>query len=361
MTDTDIADAISDALFEAAAVWDARLREPGCDDAVKAGFQDWLASDSRHPRAYAEARALWDALREPAQSLAQGPVGTRSVTPSIARPRPAARIVVPDAWMKAPAPSSPRWMRQRSSRRMMVQTGSLAAACLAVVVGLWGWQGGFDDLRSDYVTATGEHRSVVLADRSHIDLNTDTALAADLGSDARTAHLYRGEAYFDIAADPSRPFTVLTPAGEVRVLGTAFNIRLAENDKGEDGMIVSVTRGHVAVTPGGAQAGTHADLLPGQQLAVDGGKLGQIGGFDAFSLAAWQKGQIVFYRTALGTVVEELNRYRRGPIVITNAAIRQLPVSGVFDLRRPDAILETLRATLGLQVTNIADLLVLMS
>lgn len=355
MTDTDIADAISDALFETAAIWDARLREPGCDDAVNAAFQDWLASDPLHPRAYAEAQALWDALREPAQSLGGTPPARPAIAP--AQPaRPAARVVVPDAWMKMPA----RPKARRGWRRAMVQAGSLAA-CLAAVIGVWGWQGGFDDLRSDYVTATGEHRTVALADRSRIDLNTDTALAIDLGDKARTAHLYRGEAYFDVAPDPSRPFTVLTPAGAVRVLGTAFNIRLDENDKGEDGMIVSVTRGHVAVMPTGGQGDMHADLLPGQQLAVDGGRLGRVGSFDALSLAAWQKGQIVFYRAALGTVVAELNRYRHGPIVITNAAIRQLPVSGVFDLRRPDAVLETLRNTLGLHVTNIADLLVLMS
>ena len=93
-----------------------------------------------------------------------------------------------------------------------------------------------------FQTAIGEFRQVGLNDGSTIDLNTDTAIDVDLSRGGRIVELHRGEAFFDVAPDPNRPFVVRTATGEVTVLGTKFNVSI---NNGET--LVTVLEGHVQV------------------------------------------------------------------------------------------------------------------
>jgi transmembrane sensor len=365
-----------DDLFEQAVIWAARLREPDAVEADRVAFAAWLAHDPRHAAAHREAQDLWRLLELPARAA------SRATSRDAAR----RRITVPRDWLAPQAALVPSSSAARQRRHLTIRaiTGWCLAAGLTAAVLVWGWRGGFDNLRADVVTATGEQQDLTLPDNSRIKLNTDTAFGADLDGPRRIAHLYRGEAYFDIAHDASRPFIVETPQGRVTVRGTAFNIRL---DEGR--MVVSVERGHVAVTARDATSGDAtsgdatsgdatsgdatssdatsstaemtADLVAGQQVAGDARRLDGVTGFDASAVTAWQNQQLVFYRTPLGTVIEELNRYRQGRIILTDPALKNRVVSGIFDLRRPDAVLATLEKTLHLRATNLANILILLN
>jgi transmembrane sensor len=75
---------------------------------------------------------------------------------------------------------------------------------------------------------------------------------------------------------------------------------------------------------------------------------------------AWQRGKVIFEAQSLATVIEELNRYRPGRIMILNPALRALKVTGLFDVADPDAALRMIQHTIPIRHTNLTPYLVLL-
>jgi transmembrane sensor len=96
---------------------------------------------------------------------------------------------------------------------------------------------------SMYTTAAGERREVKLADSSTITLNTRTKMTVVYSQNARSVHLQYGEASFEVAADPSRPFNVRAGKREFQALGTRFMVRVLNPEHVE----LTVTEGEVKV------------------------------------------------------------------------------------------------------------------
>jgi ferric-dicitrate binding protein FerR (iron transport regulator) len=80
-----------------------------------------------------------------------------------------------------------------------------------------------------HVTATGIRDEIVLPDGSRMILNTASAVSLHFEGGTRSVQLLQGEAYFDVAPDPARLFTVVAAFSEVEVKGTAFSVR-TENE-----------------------------------------------------------------------------------------------------------------------------------
>lgn len=300
-----------DALFEDAARWRLRLRD-GQDPALLAAHRAWLAADPRRGAAMAEAESLLDMMCSAAVDPVQAP---------------------------------PAWSRPHRWRAYGV-----AVSLLAAVVAFAGWgQGGLDRLRGDTVTAVGETRQLRLEDGSVVTLNTNTALRVRYGPRGRRVRLDRGEAFFEVAHDPSRPFVVDSPAGGARVLGTAFDVRLAANRARVD-----VVRGAVGVND--ARSGGQAVVRAGQGVWLEGGPVRPEALEDVATAASWRRGRLVFYRRPLSEVAAEIGRYQGGVVHVRGAALRDRPVSGVFDVARPDAAIDGLVETLHLRSARLGGL-----
>jgi transmembrane sensor len=244
--------------------------------------------------------------------------------------------------------------RQRIGHRG--KPGGLMAAVMGSVAAFVFWlaSGGYDTLRSDHVTGTGEIETVTLADGSTITLNAGSAIAVDLSAGERRITLYRGEAMFEVMPDRNRPFVVDAPEASVRVLGTAFDLKA-----GADSLHVGLVHGAIEVRPDAAPR-KPLILRPGEQVSIDHQGAGPVTRFDPTAALAWRRNQAVFYRATLGEVVDTLNRYRSGTILILDDDLRRREVSGVFDLRRPDAALEAVGKTLGLRIRRVTEYLVLL-
>lgn len=305
------------ALVEQAMDWLLRLRER--DQTNSAAFERWQDEHPAHGFAVAEARALYAAMATPAKKAAR-----HYHRPTSFRAR------------------SRGWAKRAFTRR---RAGIAIAACLALFLAM-PIARVVSDWSADAVAGTGKSKVVTLADGSRITLNTDTAMDFDVNDRRRHAVLRRGEAWFEIASDRSRPFTVAAGDARVQVVGTKFNVRMDD-----DQVLVSVTEGRVR-TASALHPGTPALLGPGQQALVDHG-LVQRQGFDPFEVTAWRKGQIVAYRTPLRTVVRELNRYRPAPIYIVNGALVDNQVTGIFKVDRSDDTIKTLERTLGIESVTV--------
>jgi transmembrane sensor len=209
---------------------------------------------------------------------------------------------------------------------------------------------------ADYHTGVGEQRLVRLEDGSTIQLNTDTAVNIAFSRDKRDIRLVKGEAAFTVVANPDRPFTVHSQSLHTRALGTIFSVRLHDNR-----ISVTVLEHRVRVDESERSERSPVILKEGEQVFFYHGQgMGEVHTVDTNTESSWQRGKVIFEGKPLAEVVDELNRYRRGRIVILNSTLRPLKVTGVFDVADPDAALRTIHRTLSIHETSLSPYFVLL-
>jgi len=213
-------------------------------------------------------------------------------------------------------------------------------------------------LQADALTQLGEVRTIALEDGSEVLLNSDSAVAFDYTQQERRIRLLRGEAIFRVAQEsPVRPFVVAATDGEARALGTIFSVR-----EGDGSTVVTVLESRVKVTCTVCAYGekTSVELAPDQTVAVGASGIGNVEPVNAADVTAWERGKLVFVDRPLRSVIEELNRYHAGRIHITDAAVANHRVSGVFDTNDPIAVVDALEGSLGLKSTRLTNYLILL-
>jgi transmembrane sensor len=177
-----------------------------------------------------------------------------------------------------------------------------------------------------FQTRLGEQRSVMLADRSRITLNTASRVQVRLGADRRLIELEEGEALFDVAPDSKRPFDVRVGNVVVRAVGTRFDV-----DRRASRTVVTLIEGHVSVLAAGAPATPLRELSAGDRIVIDSAGPGQIQkGVDLTEATAWTQHELVFRRRSLGEVAEEFNRYNVGRLEIRSSTLQRREVTGIF-------------------------------
>jgi len=205
-----------------------------------------------------------------------------------------------------------------------------------------------------FATAVGEQRTVTLGDGTVVTLDTDTAIHAREGGRVRLVELDRGQAFFKVAHDRSRPFLVRAAGRTVVAVGTEFGVRL---DRG--GIAVTLIQGKVRVEApiNGRGDGRFSryvqttELTPGSRLEAADGKPWAISEVDPDRAASWMTDKLVFEDEPLSKVVAELNRYSKRRIVIADPTLAAEPVSGSF---RTDDIDESLRAIVSYGLARVS-------
>lgn len=197
-----------------------------------------------------------------------------------------------------------------------------------------------------YATAIGEQRVLVLADGSRVTMNTGTQVTVDFRPDRRIVRLVRGQALFDVAHNPSRPFSVNAGGRVVTALGTVFEVQI-----GRGQLHVTLIRGKVVIDPPRAAATAKGDaapaavqvptyLTPGQQFTVTVRGAPEVHAVDVNRQTLWRQQLVEFDGTPVAEAVSELNRYSLKPIVISDARVGQMRISGVYKTGEPKAFVE---------------------
>jgi transmembrane sensor len=297
----------SDPVADQALDWFARLRGANPDGATQAEFRAWLAEDPRHEAEFRKLETLWDSK------------------PFL------------DAVKALPVDRS---ALMRSKRRFPMRAAALAASVL-MAVGVWQYPALTIALQADYVTATGNQTTVPLPDGSTMMLNTGTAVALDFDAGKRHIRLLRGEAFFDVVHDAAHPFTVSGQYGAVEVLGTAFSVKT-----GDDEDEVVLERGRVQVLCLCENKGK-AELAPGEAVSITASAVSAVHAADPSTALAWREGRIIFENARLGTVLQELRRYHRGPIMVADERVNRMVVTGNYRLDDVEGALKTLADAAG--------------
>jgi len=295
--------------------WVVRQRTRGLNDADAARFDAWFDADPRHRGAYARALAIHNAIH-----LASG----RQAVPA--------------------GPAEAEHGAAAASRRNLLLGGLVAGMALAA--------GGFgySALRGDTVltTAKGEFRRVPLQDKSIANINSGSQIEVAFTEKQRTINLRKGEAWFEVAKDKSKPFIVEAGDARIRAVGTAFSVRRLAN-----GSEVLVTEGTVEVwsRDGSARrrqvhAGEHA-FLAHDARAIPVTRQPE----EVSRKLAWREGKLVLTSQTLSEAVADFNRYSPQTIVIVDPALGDKRLVGQYQLDAPELFARDVSMVLDVPVT----------
>jgi transmembrane sensor len=315
----------TEAAEEQATAWFARQRMRPLSESEVVEFERWLKAYPAHTQAWSACERLWErvegvrddprmlVIREDARRRAAEHVrGARHWR--IAGAMAATLVVGVAVWWGLKAPIVPRNLAQIAIHDQVASDPSSA-------------------LIREASTEVGERSFLVLTDGSRVTLNTASAVRADYSGHDRRLTLLRGEAFFDVAKDPTRPFVVTAGSRQVIAVGTAFNVRLQDR-----GVRVTLVEGKVRVmrsrpAAAGAQepTGPAVTLVAGSALVTDANDVEHVERLNADRATSWRKGKLVFEGERLADVVAEMNRYSRETLEIADPALKDRKVSGVFE------------------------------
>ena len=305
------------ALLKEAADWVMALRYGGAAERDAEAFERWRRQSPAHGEAWARAEAVMGSFAQLPAGIGKEALGSLQ--------------------------------QQRARRRRSLQL--LGALLVAAPAGWLAWrQMPWEEWTADVATATGERKSMQLADGTALVLNTATAVDIAFTAAERRVHLRAGEILVTTGhADPSpthRPFFVQTAQGSVQALGTRFGVRRLDGAEGSTRVAVFEHAVQVR-TDGGAtrtlRAGEQADFTTTTvQPAVP---------LEA-SAALWEQGMLLARGMRLADVLAEMARHRSG-VLRCHPAVADLQVSGAIALGDTDMALALLERSLPVRVERL--------
>ena len=350
-----------------AAQWLARRESGEWPAAAQAELDAWLARATAHRVAFVRLQAAWTQAAR-LQALVGAAPDARAGSGAAAPVRAAwddAATARRDA--AEPAAASPlridalTFKPRATSARASRWPYAAAAAVAVLAVGLgWGWlhYGALE--RSSYRTALGKTDEVALADGSRATLSSDSRIEVALSGARRRVELAQGEAFFDVAKDPGRPFAVEAGARRVVAVGTHFSVRRDGAD-----LRVVVTEGTVRLES--EPVGGHPQpttLLPAGSIALAGPNgvlVRSVPVEEAERYVDWRHGFLVFRDTPLAQAAAEFNRYSARKLVIADAAAGELRVGGNFRWSNAEMFVELLEQAMPVKAERLPDRIVLRS
>ena len=292
-----------------ASVWVVRHQEGDMTPARLTEFRAWMSQSAQHREVFEELAKFYGGLDfvEGLQDYAET-----------------------DA-LQAPLALDRRAKHFYRLRRVFVV--GMAASVAAVFVGATYTQltTPSNQFEESYATLVGEQKTVNLPDGSTIVLNTNSKMAIAFDRNERRIEMTRGEAFFEVAKDEVRPFSVETEKGVVTAVGTAFSVHL----RGEK-LDVVVTEGRVAleamssIAPGADKNSATEfvqarEVSAGQSAVMDRG-VEEIAVVQPAALEKamdWQDGELSFEGETLETVVADISRYTDLKIEIGDQDLRE--------------------------------------
>jgi len=328
----------SDDHMERAARWLARSQDKSFSDADQQDLAAWLAEDPTNRQAFEEMNELWRQVGALEPAFADELDTTEM--PQVAK----------DFDTETKSDHKNRFFHFFETRKKMSLAAVMAMLvllCLPVLNLTF-----FEQRGKVYVysTATGEQKTITLNDGSVLSINVSSAFTVQMGKSSRRVVLNEGEVFFNVKPDPKRPFEVRTSKGLVRVLGTAFNVK---NRKGV--MAVDVDHGKVQVRDVPKAAGDRRvralTLLSGQGADIDaGGHLAPIRTSCMEQVLAWRDHRVVFKKTPVSNVLQELALYHNADIKLAFDALGQKRVTGTFDMQNLEQTLRIIATAASLQI-----------
>ncbi|MBL4837219.1 MAG: FecR domain-containing protein [Kordiimonadaceae bacterium] len=332
---------------EQAAAWIAKIEVKELQQVELDKLGAWLALSPQHQEAFDRMNSLWNGaeILDDLNGFGED-VGDKTA-------------------IENGEPVMPWW-----GQRMLV--GAIAASVMVVagVTALYD-AGMFTEAQpTHFLTQVGEQKTIALSDGSTVILNTDSVLDIELTENSRIMRLTQGEAHFDVAPNPDRPFLVYAGDGIVKAVGTAFTVYLrkkAVEVTVSEGVVALIARPKASMNTAQslqviAELKPIAALTAGQN-AVFAEKVEHVESMSEEALGRkllWHGGFIAFSGEPLLTVIEDVSRYTDIRIEI-DPDLETLPVGGYFKIGEIDGMFEALETAFGVHVERVSPSHVILS
>lgn len=352
--------------FLAAADWHTRLDEEDVPATVYAEFDAWLAADIRHRDSYRSIDRMWVHMGEHQADPRILDLRRDALNATRRRRR----------WLNIGAFSSLAIRGNREGQRadfserrpvrFLMAAAFFLILCSAIFVGFFKLQDRIQGSESGnhwveggtFRTAIGERSALTMSDGSVIVLNTNTLVNINFSPKERHVRLMGGQAWFQVAKNPDRPFLVEAGGQRVTALGTAFDVRLAD----KDAVQVTLVEGRVTVVPIQSRLAALigpppkvSELEPGESLIATSAGPAARRKADVSKISSWRRGQVVFDNDSLDAAAAEINRYSHTQIVLADPALAPLRVSGVFTIGQSESFVETVIGHYPIRVAERTD------
>lgn len=334
MTNTDDQERIDDE----AADWHARLHAGDADKALIARFETWLHADRAHKRAYHEYEQLY---RDLDYAVIEADIDVDAYIDH----RPFNLL----AWFQERLPEPAVWGGAMAS----------AVAVLLAIVLLPNYTAApVTSLEPTHETQLAEIREIVLEDGSVVTLGARSQIATEFTANTRQVSLLAGEAFFEVAKDPDRPFYVAAEDTLVRVVGTKFDVK-----HGAGAIHVSVLEGVVEVMKPDNISETieTADtrqvdkqvLTAGDRVAAKrAAPLPRVESVETVKPGAWRTGRLAYEDASLAEIVADANRYHARSIIVASNDLESLRATIAFRTDDIDQMLELVEAIHPIEVVD---------
>jgi transmembrane sensor len=328
-------DALHPRIIDEAAEWFVEVSTGEPDVEMRRAFDTWLRQSPEHVRAYLEMFQIWE------HAPLVDPEKTWTADALIEMARDPANNVIPmEGRTQSRSPDAARALGKRglANRGWIAFAASIALAA----VGISGW---LYAQREVYVTRIGEQRLISLPDGSDIELNARSKIRLKYGDRERRIELIEGQALFNVAKDPERPFIVESDRTQVRAVGTLFDVY-----RKAGGITVTVVEGRVSVQSGSSATsasvpeGSPNLVAAGEQLRVTPAETAKPERVDVAAATAWRARRLIFSATPLTEVADEFNRYNTRQLIVQDANLEHFNVSAVFSATDLDSLLRFLKA-----------------
>lgn len=346
---------------EAASAWHDRLHRENVSDETREAFEVWLAENSRHLEVYESIDRAWSKLREAAEDPQI--LALRHET-ALRLTRRNSQTVRPLRWVAAVALLALGVGAASLTLRSPSDHSLIARLFNSLPLGI----------ADHYETATGERLAFTLRDGSQVTLDTQSGLKVDFSPAERRVRLTHGQAFFEVAKDPNRPFVVEAHHRRLVAVGTAFDVRV-DGDQVKVTMVEGTVRverrdeAAAAVSEsakrnvsGGSAAGVTAPdssapesaevatITAGEQLVSDARREDHVRTTDPERDTSWRRGQVIFDNTRLADAIAEVNRYSDAKIELADPDLADLRLSGAFATGRPTVFVEAVTSYFPVQV-----------
>ncbi len=344
---------------EQAAQWLVELQDS--TPALQKSFALWLRESPRHVEEFLFINALWHEL-DSADTHSSAEL--EMLVAEAREMHASSNVVELHTDGRAREETPPLDIRPARKYHRPLAAAAAAILCVSLVIA-WQWLPAFMG-NDTYITLVGEQRTVRLKDGSLVHLNTNTKVKTHFSFKGRDITLLDGEALFDVAKDPDRPFRVRSDNNIIQAVGTQFNVY-----QHGDVTKVAVIEGIVdidpnkmlspqnrtsAITPASDHLSEEtlidpARLVAGQEAALGpNGEVLSLIETDVRNAIAWRTRRLVFQSRPLAEVAAQFNRYNRLQIRIEGDELAAKRLTGTFNADDPKTLVRFLAAGQDLQV-----------
>ncbi|WNZ86740.1 FecR family protein [Pseudomonas sp. P108] len=299
----------ADHLHSEARDWLVLLTSGRATVADARALREWCAQSAEHARAFEEAKRLWQQL-QPAVEQMQAPRGF--------------------------------------GRRAFLGGAIAASAAFLLVRGTI--PGGFEGLGADYITEVGQQRRFEPVQGVSLELNTQTRInQRSIDNGVQGFELVSGEVEVQTAR---LPLAMQAGGGWLRASQARFNLRNTDQQ-----VCVTCLDGAVEVDV----EGRSMRLESGQQVTYDARQVGSVQSVDTAAVMNWRQQVLVFNGATLSQMIDEINRYRPGMLLLLNRELGQRRVQARFSLDQLAGVALLIRDAYGVKCTELPGGVVVLS